>query len=77
MAWVDYYDGKIPDGYKPPEYPIVLVENMKEEEVCAYIYQELYKIYNSKENEIFKGMRKQNLYEVVALRGYRLSFMFD
>ena len=62
MPKIDFPNQKIPKGYKLPEPPIELVEDMEYDVVKAWINQELYKIYHCQDNYIFKEMKKEDIY---------------
>jgi len=70
MPKVDFPNNKIPEGYKLPETPIILVEEMDFEQVKDWVYQELYKIYNSNENYFLKEMSKEDIYEKIIEKNY-------
>ena len=77
MPKIDFPNGKIPKDYKLPEPPIKLVKNMEHDDILAYINQELYKIYNCKENWLVKEMMKEDIYDNLIKNSYDLEEMFS
>lgn len=70
MPKIDFNRKEIPQGYKPPIHPKKLVENMTAEEVEAFVCQELFLIYESKDSDIIKEMKKEDLYEKLVSKSY-------
>ncbi|MCB1193829.1 MAG: hypothetical protein KDK90_25565 [Leptospiraceae bacterium] len=76
MPKFDFTNKKIPEGYKLPEPPIELVENMKIEDVHDFISQELYKIYQSNDNYLIQEMRKEDIFGMLVEKHYNMDELF-
>lgn len=76
MPKFDFSGKKIPKGYKLPEPPIELIENMEIEDVYAFIGQELYKIYQSNDNYLIQEMRKEDIFDELMEKHYNIDELF-
>ena len=77
MSKIDFPNQKIPKGYTQPDPPVKLVEGMEYDEVKAWIYQELYKIYQCKDNYIIKEMKKEDIYHKLIETDYDIEELFQ
>ncbi len=73
MPKFDFTNEQIPAGVEIPTEPIVLVKNMKIEDVRVYIYQKLKEIYESDAAYLYKEMAKEDLYDELAKNSYNLE----
>jgi hypothetical protein len=77
MPIIDFPNHQIPKGYQLPDPPVKLVENMEYKEVVSYVYQELFKIYQSKDNYIIKEMKKEDIYDKLIDTNYDIEELFQ
>ena len=77
MPKIDFPNQKIPKGYKLPEPHVELVEGMECYEVIAWIYQELYKVYQCKDNYMIKEMKKEDVYDKLIEANYEIEELFQ
>ena len=77
MPKIDFSNQQIPQGYKLPEPEIQLTDDMEPKQLAEWIYQELYKIYNSKGSNLIKEMKKEDIYDKLIKRNYNLEELFD
>ena len=76
MPKIDFTNQQLPKDIKITAQPIKLVENMKQDDVIAYLKQELYQIYKSNNSYIFKEMSKEDLYHELIEKSYNPDIFF-
>ncbi len=62
MPKIDFPSWKMPENYNPNKEVIKLTKWMEFSKIQDYVQQELYKIYNSDQSDLFKEMSKEDIF---------------